>query len=283
MDTIDIVTNFDEYKNTYMLKQSILYDITVKTENLKLELTDIKFKYDITVGRLYLRLDELNQLIEQNIKNSKDNSTKLSESDDKKTENRDFKKEYEKIEEEEVILSEKKELSEQESKELQKIYRELVKKYHPDLVIEEKEKKERELIMQKINNAYSKCDLGQLKQYLNNPSSIMHESKETPIQFNDESELIKQIKAIENAIKKYEEEYNSLMQSPWYIWKVNLEEASFKGEDLLSELANKIKEQIIEKENELNKLIKPSTVEPENNISNNIKNNIIKNIWNFFK
>jgi len=53
------LTETQELKRLILEKEKLLVIILEKVERLKIELSAIKQEYDIKIGRLYLRLDEI--------------------------------------------------------------------------------------------------------------------------------------------------------------------------------------------------------------------------------
>jgi len=134
------LTETQELKRLILEKEKLLVIILEKVERLKIELSAIKQEYDIKIGRLYLRLDEIDLEILK-FKKIEDlllDGFSLSEAqkivNDKIKHWQDrIRGEYEKIDDEEKSINNHKVLSEKNQEEINRIWRKLAHKYHPDL------------------------------------------------------------------------------------------------------------------------------------------------------
>ena len=228
------------------LKNELLI-LTEKVEQLKIDLVVVKQEYDIRIGRLYLRMDELDleilkfkkveDLLKRNF--SLEEAKKIVE-ETLKAKQKIIDEEYAKLNEEEEIIEKRKNIPENEKEELKKLWRRLAHKYHPDLARNEEDRKKFEEIMKKINKAYADGDLEALKaieqEHIEDSDSISAELLKTKLQ------------DIENAIVRLEKEYSVLKKSEWQVWKNNIDEAKKQGRDLLLELEQKLLNDISAKE-----------------------------------
>ena len=228
------------------LKNELLI-LTEKVEQLKIDLVVVKQEYDIRIGRLYLRMDELDleilkfkkveDLLKRNF--SLEEAKKIVE-ETLKAKQKIIDEEYAKLNEEEEIIEKRKNIPENEKEELKKLWRRLAHKYHPDLARNEEDRKKFEEIMKKINKAYADGDLEALKaieqEHIEDSDSISAELLKTKLQ------------DIENAIVRLEKEYSVLKKSEWQVWKNNIDEAKKQGRDLLLELEQKLLDDISAKE-----------------------------------
>jgi hypothetical protein len=228
------------------LKSELLL-LTEKVEQLKIDLVVIKQEYDIRIGRLYLRMDELDleilkfkkieDLLKRNI--SLEEAKRIVE-ETLKARQKTIDEEYAKLDEEEEIVEKRKNIPENEKEELKKLWRSLAHKYHPDLARNDEDRKKYEEIMKKINKAYADGDLEALK-------AIEQEHIEDSD--NISAELLKtKLQNIESAIIRLEKEYSMLKKSEWQVWKNNIEVAQKQGRDLLLELEQKLLQDISGKE-----------------------------------
>lgn len=227
--------------------QKELFTLTDKLEHLKIELVIIKQEYDIRIGRIYLRIDELDlkilkfkkidDLLKKNI--SPEEAEKIID-ESLKSSQETIDEEYAKIDEEEEIVEKRKVIPEKESDELKELWRQLAHKYHPDLARNEEDRKKREEIMKKINEAYSDGDLKTLEAI---KQEYFEDGENTSAEF-----LKTKVNNLENAIERIEKEYLLLQESGWYVWKINIENAKNKGRDLFFELEHKLLEEVAAKE-----------------------------------
>ena len=221
--------------------------LTEKVEQLKIDLVVIKQEYDIRIGRLYLRIDELDleilkfkkieDLLKRNI--SLKEAKKIVE-ESLKVRQKTIDEGYAKLDGEEEKVEKRKNIPESEKDELKKLWRSLAHKYHPDLARNDEDRKKYDEIMKKINKAYADGDLEALKaieqEHIEDSDSVSAELLKTKLQ------------DIESAIVRLKKEYSMLKKSEWQVWKNNIEEAKKQGRDLLVELEQKLLQDISAKE-----------------------------------
>jgi hypothetical protein len=228
------------------LKNELLI-LTEKVGQLKIDLVVVKQEYDIRIGRLYLRMDELDleilkfKKIEDLLKRKFSlEEAKIIVKETLKARQKTIDEEYAKLDEEGEIVEKRKNIPEHEKEELKKLWRSLAHKYHPDLARNEEDRKKFEEIMQKVNKAYADGDLEALKaieqEHIEDAETVSAELLKTKLQ------------NIESAICRLEKEYSVLQKSEWQIWKNNIEEAKKQGRDLLLELEQKLLKDISTKE-----------------------------------
>lgn len=221
-----------------------------KIEQLKIDLTIVKQEYDVKVGRLYLKLDEVDleilkfKKIEDLISKgfSFEEAQKIVEETLRKRRGQ-IEEEYKKLDEEEKDIESWKSISEEEKEELKKLWRKLAHKYHPDKANGNEE------MMKKINKAYAQGDLETLRAIDQNEISADFEVKTIEV-------LKSKLAGLEKSINKIIQEFEQLKRSEWYILKENIGKAEKQKRDILSELAEKVLSDIAKKENQLDELKK---------------------------
>lgn len=231
-------------------KEKVLDKLIDKIEQLKINLTTIKQEYEIKVGRLYLKLDEVDleilkfKKIEDLINKgfTFEEARNLAE-ETLKTKREQIEEEYKKLDEEEKDIESRKDISEEDKIELKKLWRKLAHKYHPDKANGNEE------MMKKINKAYSEDDLETLR-------SIDQNEIDADIEVKTIEALKNKLVGLEKSIKKINHEFKQLKRSEWYILKENIEKAGKQKRDILSELADKVLTDIAKKENQLDELRK---------------------------
>ncbi len=231
-------------------KEKKLNTLIKKIEQLKIDLTIVKQEYDVKVGRLYLKLDELDleilrfKKIEDLINKgfSFEEAQKIVEETLRKRREQ-IKEEYKKLGEEEKDIESRKSISEEEKEELKKLWRRLAHKYHPDKVGGNEE------MMKKINKAYTEGDLETLR-------AIDQSGGGNGVETQTIEALKSKLAGLEILIKKIHQEYELLKKSEWYILKENIEKAKKQKRDILGELADKVLTEIAKKENQVNELRK---------------------------
>lgn len=231
-------------------KEKTLNELIEEIEQLKIDLTAVKQEYDVKVGRLYLKLDELDleilkfKKIEDLINKgfSFEEAQKIVEETLKKRREQ-IEEEYKKLNEEEKEVESRKNISAEEKEELKKLWRKLAHKYHPDKFGGDEE------MMKKINKAYAEGDLETLR-------AIDQNGAGDGIETYTIEALKNKMAGIEISIKKIHQEYELLKKSEWFILKENIEKAKKHDRDILSELADKVLSDIAKKENQVGELKK---------------------------
>lgn len=231
-------------------KEKILVAVLEKVEQLKIDLSILKQEYDIKIGRLYLRLDEVNLEILKSKKIEELIAKGVSFSDAQKIVEETLKKrreqikeEYRKLNEDEKDFDRRKVIPVEEREELKKLWRKLAHKYHPDLPHGDSE------MMKKINKAYADCDLESLR-------AIDNQQFDVDTEVATIESLKTKLANLESSIEKANSELTALEKSEWSILKKNIETALQQRRDVLSELADKVLSEIAQKENQLEVLKK---------------------------
>lgn len=230
-------------------KEKLLVALLEEIEQLKIDLSILKQEYDIKIGRLYLRLDEvdLEILRFKKIEDLLDKGFSFSEAqkiveETLKKRHEQIGEEYKKLDEEEKDIEGRKTISEEEREELKKLWRKLAHKFHPDLA------KGNEKMMKKINKAYTEGDLGTLR------AIDQGEASAVGIEVKTIEALKNKLAKLKKSIEKVSIELEQLKHSEWYILKENIEKAKRQKRDILSELAEKLLTDIAKKENLLSEL-----------------------------
>lgn len=125
---------------------------------------------------------------------------------------------------------------------IRNLFRELAKRFHPDLTSDKKEKKWREQIMTQVNQAYSKRDLKTLQALAQEPdiaTQSVSQSKKEEI-----AELKAELIRLDGVIADLKASINHLEESPAMQLKLEAHMRRKDGKDLLSEMQNRIIEQI---------------------------------------
>ncbi|HEX7042716.1 MAG TPA: hypothetical protein VF189_05695 [Patescibacteria group bacterium] len=249
---------FDEKKKNQLIisierKQKILKEWSSKVEELKMELELIKHEYHVRVGGLLLKDNQLDLEILQ-LQNLKDRMSEgMSYSEAVRKDEDAFyneilrmQKEQEKIDIEKEILEKRDEVEESVAMQVKDVWKKLIRKFHPDLVMDKNEKTRREEIMKKINLAYSHFDLDTLKHFEENPEN--EEINGASIE-RLESILV----SIENTIIELKMEWVEEKKSVWYSWKIKKEKAK-ENIDVFADFERALLDGVVEKIKILQKL-----------------------------
>jgi DnaJ-domain-containing protein 1 len=136
---------------------------------------------------------------------------------------------------------------------LKKLYREVAKRIHPDLVTDETEKKRRQQLMTEANQAYESGDEEKLKAILQNwessPESVQGEGIAVEL-----IRLIRKIAQCRQRLIAIEKELQLLEDTELYQLREQVISARDLGQDLLADMAQHLDEQISEAQQRLNKL-----------------------------
>lgn len=239
-----------ELQETILEKEKLLIEIIEEIEHFKIDLSVVKQEYDIKIGRLYLKLDEtdleilkfkkIEDLINKGF--SFEEAQKVVEETLKKRREQ-IEEEYKKLNEEEKDIEKRKTISQEEQEELKKLFHKLAHKFHPDLTGGD------DTMMKKINKAYADGDLETLR-------AIDQGEGVGSVDIKTIEELKSKLARLEESIKKALHEQEQLKHSEWAILKESIEKAKKQKRDILSELAEKVTEDIAKKENQLDELKK---------------------------
>jgi hypothetical protein len=132
--------------------------------------------------------------------------------------------------------------------EIRRLFRELAKRFHPDLTGDAEEKAWREQIMTRVNQAYTERDLDTLKKLAEQPDRPVPQKK------NREEEvkaLRKELKRLDGVIADLKATIRVLEESPVMQLKSEARMQRRDGRDLLTEMEASLKEQIDDLEEHL--------------------------------
>lgn len=233
-------------------KNGLLRGLVEELEQMRVDLSLLRREYTVRVGDLYLQLDllalklkakkKIKELIEKGIEPEKAASEVDAE----------FQELYEKVGEqfnsyarEKEHLEKRNDMSDEEKQKLRQLWKKLAHKFHPDFAKTIEERGQFERVMKEINRAYTDGNLELLEQ-------IEREEIDTTSQkVATEEDLKKQLSSIEHHVKEVEREKVILENSEWYAWKTSYERALRVGRDLLSELEDRLRMDIKERERQL--------------------------------
>ncbi|MGL5806462.1 MAG: molecular chaperone DnaJ [Xenococcaceae cyanobacterium] len=129
------------------------------------------------------------------------------------------------------------------SAELKKLYREVAKCIHPDLATDEDERQLRHQLMSEANQAYEDGDEERLKEILHkwqsSPESVKGEGIST-----DWIRIVRQIYQSKERLNLIQEEIEVLEETELYQLKIQVIKARESGQDLFSEMAAQLDEEI---------------------------------------
>lgn len=132
---------------------------------------------------------------------------------------------------------------------IKNLFRELARRFHPDLTSDPEEKKWREEVMTRVNQAYSNRDLKALRALAEQPDRPVDAPDQTKEQ--EIAGLKAELKRLDGVIADLKARIKHLEESPAWQLKMEARLKRRSGADLLTELEARIKEQIADLEERL--------------------------------
>lgn len=231
-------------------KTRLLEDLMAKAEMLKMELEFIQHEYNVRIGTLLLKDNQLDleilqlQNLKELLKGGMTYQQALKyEEDAFYSDMLRVQKEQEKLDEEKKMLEEIADVSEEVLEDIKAIWKKLIKRFHPDLVTDGQEKSRRENLMKQINKAYTER---------NRELLLAFESQQelTVIAELTLEQLEEALVKLENAIADAEGNLRVLQKSTWYEWKKKMDKGvgdEGKKQDVFAELEQKFLDDIVKK------------------------------------
>ena len=177
-----------------------------------------------------------------------------------------FEQVEEEQEEEKAFQFEKEQrpdLNPEQKKKIKTLFRDLAKRFHPDLACDDEDKAWREETMTRINNAYQDQDLGELARLSKMPN---HRNSETSM---TRDELLTKLETecayLDSLITDLEKQIKELDYSLAMQLKLEKNLTRQNGHDLLTDVARKLEEEIERLEQELATIGAPVDVEVDLN------------------
>ena len=261
--TVDNST--EEITEEITAKREIIADLSEDVSSLKNELAIFEAEYHGRIGVLYVKLDELELAIKEYLKRIEllKNGDIRNLVELERTIEEQFKSDYERLKEEKEEaeqyseeyekVREKPKLDEESEKKLKSLYRELAKKYHPDMARTPEDKEKFHKIMAEINQAYNDRDLEKMEELairLKYPEKVfVKESLEEEFE-----RLLRESEKLDEIISRLEDELDVIRNSDTFKFKINVDEAGAEGRDLLKEMEDGLKTKIGQKETELERV-----------------------------
>lgn len=136
-----------------------------------------------------------------------------------------------------------KEVTVDEAAALKKLYRQLARRFHPDLCDNEADRLHRTALMIAINAAYAAADLTRLEQLALEPDSITGTFHYDSLQ-QQAAALIKEINRLQKRLDEIREELRHLQQHRSSRLMRRVEKAAAEGRDLIADIAHDLREKI---------------------------------------
>ncbi len=253
-----------------------IVELELEIETLKRDLASFQAEVDRRLGPLYVELDRLalrrrryEARIER-LKKYKKQGRKLNPETIEKEIDEQFQKEWEELREKqrraEASAQQAPEpLSLDEKEELQRVYRKLVRRFHPDLAESEAERERNHRIMIEINQAYAEGDLHRLKLL-----EAKEFPEEAPLNETVGEKLVRLIRRryeLDQAIGRLEGKREELRASKTYQLMQRVKEEAEQGNDLFAEWEGELEEEIARAREELAEVIQ------------NFKDRVVEVFW----
>ncbi len=204
---------------------------------LQAELHTFESRYTAIVGVCYAELDEIEAQISEAEARLKPKDIKIQEQAAK------ARAQAQESAQAAGIAQKLKTAKFEPSESLKKFYREVAKHIHPDLAIDEKERARRQQLMADANRAYEEGDEAKLRAILaeweNSPESVEGEGTAAEL-----VRIIRKIAQVEERLHVIETGIDQLEESDLFQLKTKVEIAENKGQDLLVEMASRVKAEI---------------------------------------
>ncbi|MGD8604907.1 MAG: J domain-containing protein, partial [Anaerolineales bacterium] len=144
-------------------------------------------------------------------------------------------------------------LSDEETAELKRLFYSLAKRFHPDLATDPNEKRRRQDIMVKVNQAYSAKDLKALRQLMKQPDVTPEEPVKSRQRLMVEMEA--EIKRLDGVIAHLNAQLRELIHSNETVrLMLDVSIARQRGQDLIAEMARDFQHEIARLEVEMERL-----------------------------
>ncbi len=246
------VTQEEKKKNDLQIlikkNRDKLVKLVTKCEMLKVELEMVQQEYTVRVGQLFHKSgqQDLDIIYYKNLISLMHEGRSYDEA---VTELEDtYYARQRKLDEEREQMERAKEIYEKriraneitEDMSIKELWKQLVSKFHPDLVQDEQEKKRREEIMKKLNQAYEEQNVEILKSL--ERDAIIENTHDVTI-----DKLTDILIRTENQIIEQQALYLDLRNSEWYRWKLNIAKAKTKKIDIFRDLERSLLDEIVKK------------------------------------
>ena len=228
-----------------------LAQLELKFQNISYELKEFELKYLQTVGVRFARLDEIKSKIIEVLSQLNPEDLNLKEEVDKvRTTAQESAQAVGEAQEE---IKSHQPITHNDS--IKSLYRELAKKFHPDLAIDDEEREKRTRYMIEINEAYQNGDENRLKRILSeyevSPDSVMGEGIGAEL-----VRLIRKISQVQKRINEIILELEQIKQTEIFRLRQSYIKAELAGKNILDEMVKQIDEMIFREEKRLKSLLR---------------------------
>jgi len=136
---------------------------------------------------------------------------------------------------------------------LKSLYREVARRIHPDLAVNEADRAKRQRLMAQANQAYENGDEGKLRaileEYETSPEAVLGEGMGV-----DLVRVIRKIAQVKRRLAEIDTEMQQVMASELFELKKKVDEGARQGRDVLNEMASATQSQIGVRQSELKRV-----------------------------
>lgn len=136
---------------------------------------------------------------------------------------------------------------------LKSLYREVARRIHPDLAVNETDRAKRQKLMAQANQAYENGDEAKLRaileEYETSPEAVFGEGTAV-----DLVRVIRKIAQVKRRLAEIDAEMERIKKSDLFELKTKVDEGTNAGRDVLQEMASAIESQLCERQSELKRL-----------------------------
>jgi hypothetical protein len=240
-------------------KQAVLADLEAQLAEQELELASFlaelvhfERRYLQTVGRRYATLDDLRaKIAEARARQNPKNQEARDQARQARFKAEESARAAGESSPEDTDSTQKRTQSES----LRDLYRKAAKLLHPDLTLDEEERKIRHRLMAELNDAYKRGDEERIQEILREwhacPESVSGDGPGAEL-----IRVIRKIAQVEKRLKAIAAEMANLRLGQLFKLKQQVEETDANGRYLLKELAERLDREIAEAREELNRVTK---------------------------
>lgn len=230
-------------------KQEYIVVLELELFNTQAAVQEFSLLYNETILAIQDRLQYLRRLLYDALTKQNGNGSKEETEDFSEENEEEFTYEDRQENGWRKVSDKPKKNNPKTEEEIRVLFRDLAKRFHPDLTNDPEEKKRREEIMTHVNQAYSSRDLKALQLLAEQPDSLPNLVKQTK---KEEIAFLKvELKRLDNVITDLKGRILHLEETPAWRLKMEARLQRKSGSDMLSEMANELKEQIDELEERL--------------------------------
>jgi DnaJ-domain-containing protein 1 len=136
------------------------------------------------------------------------------------------------------------------SSSLKSLYREVARRIHPDLAVDETDRTKRQSLMAEANRAYENGDEARLRaileEYESSPEAVFGEGTAVEL-----VRVIRKIAQVKRRLAEIQSETDQIRASDLFELKKKVDEGTKQGRDILNEMATAIQSQIAQRQAEL--------------------------------